>query len=227
MTVEAVFFDLFGTLLPLGPLDDACEQLARGRGREIAARWRARQIEATWLRTVMGRWVDFDVVTVDALRATLEELGIPGDQEAVLATAGAFASLPAHAGAEDVVRELHSAGVAVGILTNASKRTLDSVVGRLGFSVDHALSVDAVERYKPDPAVYALAVEASGASVDRIGFVTANGWDAAGASGFGFRVAWLAAGAGVPPAVGAPPPLRLTWPEVPSAFLERPALAAR
>ena len=61
--VDAVFFDLFGTLLSLAPLDEACDRLAPGRGAEIAARWRARQLEASWLRTAMERWVDFDVVT--------------------------------------------------------------------------------------------------------------------------------------------------------------------
>ena len=75
MAVGAVFFDLFGTLLSLAPLDDACDRLAPGRGAEIAARWRARQLEASWLRTAMERWADFDVVTREALRATLEELG--------------------------------------------------------------------------------------------------------------------------------------------------------
>ena len=52
--VDAVFFDLFGTLLDLGALVDDCETAAPGRGRELAARWRARQLEFSWLRTTMG-----------------------------------------------------------------------------------------------------------------------------------------------------------------------------
>ena len=34
--VDAVLFDLFGTLLSLRPLDDVCEFLAPGRGTELA-----------------------------------------------------------------------------------------------------------------------------------------------------------------------------------------------
>jgi hypothetical protein len=46
----------------------------------------------------------------------------------------------------------------------------------------------------------------------RIGFVTANGWDAAGAASFGFRVAWLRSDPSVPfPRVGARPPAIATW----------------
>src|SRR6188474_550642 len=94
--VDAVFFDLFGTLLSLAPLDDACDRLAPGRGAEIAARWRARQLEASWLRTAMERWADFDVVTVDALRATLQESGVGGsvDDSVLREVADAFVGLP-------------------------------------------------------------------------------------------------------------------------------------
>ena len=130
--VDAVFFDLFGTLLSLAPLDDACEGVAPGRGAELAARWRARQLEASWLRTAMDRWVDFDTVTREALHATLDELGIAaeGDRDAET-LADAFAELPLVAGAADGVRHLHDANLVTGILTNASTRTLARVADRL------------------------------------------------------------------------------------------------
>jgi len=55
---DAVFFDLFGTLLDLGGLVEDCETAASGRSRELAARWRVRQLEFSWLRTTMGTFVD-------------------------------------------------------------------------------------------------------------------------------------------------------------------------
>jgi 2-haloacid dehalogenase len=219
-TVDAVFFDLFGTLLSLAPLDDACDQLSPGRGAEIAARWRARQLEASWLRTAMEHWADFDVVTVDALRATLQELGIGGsaDESVLREVADAFIDLPLVDGASEVVQELRAAGVVTGILTNASTRSLDRVSGRLP-PMDHRLSVDAAGRFKPHPSVYQLAVDATGLSAQRIGFVTANGWDAAGAGAFGFRVAWLRPSPTASlPAVDAPEPIVATWPEIVSIF---------
>ena len=216
--VDAVFFDLFGTLASLAPLADACDRLAPGRGAEIAARWRARQLEATWLRTAMDRWADFDVVTSDALRATLDELGIPtpGDVGPV---ADAFAGLPLVDAAGRVVRGLQAAGQATGVLTNASTRTLERAIARLGLQFDYALSVDPVRRFKPHPSVYQLAVDASHLLPSRIGFVTANGWDAAGAAAFGLRVAWLRSGASATlPSVGAPPPIIATWDRIPTIF---------
>jgi 2-haloacid dehalogenase len=217
-----VFFDLFGTLLSLQPLDDVCEALAPGAGPDLAARWRARQLELSWLRTAMGRWVDFDEVTSDALRAVLHELGVSPEPAAVTRSAGAFRELPVHPEVPGVLTRLQDGGVVTGILTNASRATLDQVLARTGLAVDHALSVDAARRFKPSPAVYALATGATNLPAERIGFVTGNAWDAAGASAFGFRVAWLRSPGGSPlPAVGAPVAIEAAWPMLPDMFLEQ------
>ena len=217
---DAVFFDLFGTLLSLAPLDVACDRLSPGRGAEIAARWRARQLEASWLRTAMEQWADFDVVTLDALRAAVQEFGVGGsaDESVLREVAEAFIDLPLVDGASEVVQGLRAAGIVTGILTNASSRALDRVSGRLP-PMDHYLSVDAARQFKPHPSVYQLAVDATGLPAMQIGFVTANGWDAAGAGAFGFRVAWLRPGpAASLPAVGAPEPIIATWPEIVRIF---------
>jgi len=220
--VDAVFFDLFGTLLSLAPLDEACDRLSPGRGAEIAGRWRARQLEASWLRTAMERWADFDVVTVDALRAALRELGIGGiDDDRLRKVSDAFVDLPLAAGAAAAVAELRAAGLVTGVLTNATSRTLDRGMRRLP-QMDHRLSVDAARRFKPHPSVYQLAVDATDVPPSRIGFVTANGWDAAGAGSFGFRVVWLRSDAKAKlPAVGAPEPLVATWSDIATIFVGR------
>jgi 2-haloacid dehalogenase len=215
---------LFGTLLSLARLDDVCDRLSPGRGAEIAARWRARQLEASWLRTAMEQWADFDVVTLDALRATLQEFGIDGsaDEPVLREVADAFSDLPAVNGASEAVEGLRAAGLVTGILTNASSRALERVTGRVPV-MDHYLSVDAARRFKPHPSVYQLAVDATGLAAGRIGFVTANGWDAAGAGAFGFRVAWLRpAPTPTLPPVGAPEPIVATWPEIVSIFISKP-----
>jgi 2-haloacid dehalogenase len=220
-TVDAVFFDLFGTLLSLAPLDEACDRLLPGRGTEIAARWRARQLEASWLRTAMEQWADFDVVTLDALRATVQEFGVGGsaDEPVLREVADAFTDLPLVDGAGKVLVELTAAGIVTGILTNASSRALERVNGRIP-PMDHYLAVDVARQFKPHPRVYQLAIDATGLPAMQIGFVTGNGWDAAGAGAFGFRVAWLRPGPTASlPAVGAPEPIIATWPEIVPIFI--------
>ena len=220
--VGAVYFDLYGTLLDLGPLDAACEAVAPGRGDAFARAWRAEQLRLTWLRTIMDAWADFEAVTEDALVATAVRFGVdPAGASGALD--GAFERLPVRPEAGPTIAALRAAGLRTGILSNGSRAMLERAVAdpTLATAFDDILSVDAVRRYKPDPAVYGLAVRASGLAPDEIGFVTANDWDAAGAAAFGFRVAWLRPSGSVPtPAVGGPEPVVASWAEIPWFALE-------
>jgi 2-haloacid dehalogenase len=53
------------------------------------------------------------------------------------------------------------------------------------------LSVHAASVYKPDPGAYRVAEEALCMPRSEVGFVSSNGWDAAGAKAFGFTVHWV------------------------------------
>jgi 2-haloacid dehalogenase len=218
--VTAVFFDLYGTLLDLAPLSVACEAVAPGRGDAFARAWRAEQLRLTWLRTVMGAWADFETVTADALSWTAGAM-VVDPSVASGALANAFDELPLRPEARPVLDGLRASGLTLGVLSNGSTAMLVQALGAAGLpdTFDHVLSVDAVRSYKPDPAVYALAVKATDRSPESIGFVTANDWDAAGAATFGLRVAWLRpAGAIEPPRVGAPAPTIATWTDLPKLF---------
>jgi 2-haloacid dehalogenase len=222
--VEAVSFDLYGTLVDLGALEGACDVAAPGHGAELAAHWRRCQIEATWLRNAMDRWADFSAVTEEALAVAATELGIALDPAQVTRTLlPAWRTLPARPGVETLLDALAAASVPAGILSNGSQAmlaaTVDGAAG-LGGRFRWRLSVDEVRRYKPSPEVYALASGAAGVAPPGIGFVTANAWDGAGAAAFGFRVAWLRAPGAALPAVGplAAEPVAVTLDEVSALF---------
>ena len=121
--------------------------------------------------------------------------------------AHAFDELPVRPEARSTLPKLLETGLVLGILSNGSAGMLARAVGRAGLEgmFEHVLSADDARRYKPHPSVYALAVDATGYPSSAIGFVTANDWDAAGASAFGLRVAWLRREGQVEPAAGRGP----------------------
>ena len=84
------------------------------------------------------------------------------------------------------------AGRKLAILSNGSPAMLEPVVASAGLGklLDAVISVDSLRLYKPDPRVYALAVDRLGVPTSSIGFVSSNCWDAIGAKAFGFRVYW-------------------------------------
>jgi 2-haloacid dehalogenase len=77
------------------------------------------------------------------------------------------------------------------ILSNGSPDLLHPLVRNSGLRFDAVLSVDELKVYKPAPQVYQLAVRRLDTPKERIGFVSSNGWDAAGAKSYGFRVYWI------------------------------------
>ena len=57
--------------------------------------------------------------------------------------------------------------------------------------IDRTFSVEQVGIFKPDPRVYRMAVDGLNLRPEEIVFQSSNAWDAAGASAYGFKVAWV------------------------------------
>jgi len=57
--------------------------------------------------------------------------------------------------------------------------------------LDHVLSVHSVRKYKTDPAAYALGPQAFELTARQILFVSSNGWDAIGATWYGYTTLWV------------------------------------
>lgn len=188
-----ILFDVYGTLLDTVSVTRACGMVAPGRGEELATLWRARQLEYTWLRTGAGRYVNFQAVTESALRYAVHALGVRVAEEQVSALAGAYLTLDAFPEVAGALARLRGAGHRCGVLSNGLPEMLLPALRRAGIAdlLDPVLSADAVHRYKPHPRVYALGVAALERPASEIVFVSANGWDVAGAGWSGYRTFWV------------------------------------
>ncbi len=79
------------------------------------------------------------------------------------------------------------------ILSNGSPAMLDAAVASAGLGgyLDAILSVERVGVFKPNSRVYDLVGQHFNCVSQEVLFVSANGWDAAGATGYGFETAWV------------------------------------
>ena len=189
--IEAFVFDAYGTLFDVNSVASLAESLAPGHGAAISQLWRAKQLEYTWLTSLMQRRCDFAAVTNEALDYALAALQLPLDAEARARLVAAWLDLAPHAAAVATLQRL--APKPRWILSNGTRAMLDPLVERSGLAshLDGVISVDEAAIFKPSPRVYALATDRLGLPPARIGFVSANGWDAAGAKAFGFTVWWI------------------------------------
>jgi 2-haloacid dehalogenase len=192
-----VVFDAYGTLLDV---DGAARAAASEPGGEHLGRvwaplsrdWRRKQLEYTWLRTLMGTHADFDAVTADALDWAMEAHGL-ADMALRDRLLALYRVLPAYPEVPGVLDALTRAGIGRAILSNGSPGMLEAALEAAGLTraFDAVLSVEAVGRYKPAREVYDLVGAGTGAAPGEVLFVSANGWDAAGAAVYGFRALWV------------------------------------
>ena len=189
---KVLVFDAYGTIFDVHSVTESLERLFPGKGATLSQAWRVKQLEYTWLRSLMRRHADFSQVTADSLRVTCAEHGVACTGAALETLRRAYRELAPFPDAVAALASLQGR-VPLAILSNGAPPMLAAVVAHngLGATFEALLSVEAAGVFKPDPAVYQLAVDRFGAAPGDIGFVSSNGWDAAGAKAFGFQVFWI------------------------------------
>jgi 2-haloacid dehalogenase len=206
MSPRAVLFDAYGTLFDVYSVSALGEQLYPGSGERLAVLWRDKQIEYTRLVSMSGRHDDpgraaggsplyrpFLELTGAALRHAVERLQLPPSPALQERLMDAYRHLDCHPEAGEVLAELRRRGVRAGILSNGDPGMLAELVGHAGLAglLDPVISVQATRRYKTDPATYALGPAALELPVADILFVSSNGWDAIGATWYGYTTLWV------------------------------------
>lgn len=191
--IKAIAFDAYGTLFDVQSIGLLADALWPGRGAELAASWRTKQIDYTRLRTMSDRYQPFSRVTRDALTAAARVLALPladADAEALMTR---YDRLAVFSDVAPALRQLKAIGLPLAILSNGDPPMLQAVVSNGGLDgvFDHLLSVDRVGRFKTAPEAYALGPAAFGCEVNEILFVSSNGWDACGATWYGYTTFWI------------------------------------
>jgi 2-haloacid dehalogenase len=188
---RALVFDAYGTLFDVLSVQARCESCWPGQGAALAKLWRAKQLEYTWQRSLMQRYAPFSQVTREALEYSCGLLKLSLAEKQKQELMDEYLNLAPYADVPGALQQLKPRKLA--ILTNGSPDMIEPLVKNRGMeqAFDAVLSVDALKIYKPAPQVYRLAVERLGVAAGDIGFVSSNGWDAAGAKSFGFTVYWI------------------------------------
>lgn len=190
---RAVLFDVYGTLFDVYSVSRRLDELFAGSGARAAALWRDKQIEYTRLTSMSRRYQPFGELTRRALHQTCALLGLnltPAAEAQLMDEYHRLAPFPENL---QVLRELKQRGVRAGVLSNGDPAMLQAVIGRSGFDalLDPVLSAHSVQRFKTDDAVYALGPQALQLAARDILFVSSNGWDAIGATWYGYTTLWI------------------------------------
>ncbi|MEU3944803.1 haloacid dehalogenase type II [Streptomyces sp. NPDC029526] len=202
--IDAVVVDVLGTLVdePAGlraGLRELAPSLDGAGTEELLALWQ-RHIAREQRCVVDGvrPYVPSDVLDLEAARLVADAAGV-GDPAAVAALARSGRRLPPWSDSVAGLAGLADRFPVIG-LSNASRTALLELNAHAGLRWHQALSAEDARTYKPDPAVYRLAVSVSGRPPERLLMVAAHAWDLRGAQAVGLRTAYVARPVGDPPA---------------------------
>lgn len=203
--INAVVFDVLGTLVdePQGIRTAISETTGADDAtvERLLIAWQE-HIEREQRRMAEGERPYADSRTLDreAAELVLSQSGV-GGASAVERLAAAAERHPAWEDSAAGLRRLAGRFRVFG-LSNAEPRTLERLGRHADLTWHRALSADAVHVYKPDAAVYRLAVEEAGVAPQQVLMVAAHAWDLRGAQAIGMRTAYVQRPVGDPPRDG-------------------------
>ena len=198
MTLNTCVFDAYGTLFDV----NAAARIAAGEPDRkifkevwpsVSSIWRMKQLQYTWLRSMTDSYTDFWSITQNSLDFALETHKLQNDlvlKERLLAL---YWELQPYSEVSKMLKDLKKKGIKTAILSNGSPEMLNGAVrsSNLNEFIDEIISVETVKIFKPSARVYEHVENIIGCSKVDVLFVSSNGWDIAGAAGFGFTTAWV------------------------------------
>ena len=187
----AYVFDAYGTLFDVHA---AVRKHADGLGPDAAALsdlWRSKQLEYTWVRSLMGRYVDFWEITQQALDFSFARFPEANKtlRDDLL---DAYWELEAYGEVRTVLQKLREQGAKTAIFSNGSPDMLAAAVtsADLDDVLDASLSVHRLRQFKVVPSVYQLVCDEFSLQPEQVSFQSSNRWDIAGAHAFRFQTVW-------------------------------------
>ncbi|MEV6166607.1 haloacid dehalogenase type II [Streptomyces sp. NPDC051954] len=201
--IDALVFDVLGTLVdePAGiraGIRELDPSLDHDRIEQLVQLWQ-QHVDREQRRIVDGStpFRTSDTLDREAARLVADAAGVD-DSSAVATLALSGRRLPPWPDTVAGLARLAERFPLIG-LSNASRTALLGLNAHAGLRWHQALSAEDAQTYKPDPAVYRLAVTVSGRPPQRLLMVAAHAWDLRAAQGQGLRTAYVARPVGDPP----------------------------
>jgi 2-haloacid dehalogenase len=198
MTLNTCVFDAYGTLFDVNAAariaaNEPDRKIFKEVWPSVSNIWRMKQLQYTWLRSMTDSYTDFWSITQNSLDFALETHKLQNDlvlKERLLAL---YWELQPYSEVFPMLKDLKENGIKTAILSNGSPEMLSGAVrsSDLNELIDEIISVETVKIFKPSARVYEQVENIIGCSKANVLFVSSNGWDIAGAAGFGFTTAWV------------------------------------
>jgi 2-haloacid dehalogenase len=188
-----IAFDVYGTLVNPLAMANHLQSLIGDVAARFAELWRTKQLEYSFRRGLMHAYRPFSVCTWEALLYTEKALGVVFAEESRAALMQHYKNLPPFPEAAVSLTSLKSGGHVLVAFSNGEAEVVRDILenAKLLPLLDDVVSADEMRTFKPDPAIYAHAVERLGQAANACWLVSSNPFDVIGAKSAGLRAAWV------------------------------------
>jgi 2-haloacid dehalogenase len=192
MALAAIVFDVNETLLDLRSLDAPFEAAFGDRAARMD--WFKQLLQLSLLANTLPAYSDFSALGRAALEMIAAQRDVALSPEQVQKILGTMRELAPHDDVLPSLERLRRAGFRLATLTNSAPDAIEAQLRHAAIrdQFEVALSIDAVQRFKPAPETYRMAAERLGVPIGEMMLVAAHGWDVWGAMNAGARAAFVA-----------------------------------
>lgn len=188
--ITSYVFDIYGTLINEKDFDNYIEKIYPGKGKMLSDYFFTKKNEYIFVRQLMNRYESDDVITREALRYASEVVNVDLTSETENHLLNAFSNLPTYEGASFLLSELKKKHFHTYALSNGTLHPLFENNG-LSSLFDRSFNAEMSKQYKPTAGAYQFVMDQTGLKPEQIMFVSAHGWDIAGAKSMGFSTTWV------------------------------------
>lgn len=190
--IKAIAFDGFVIFDPR-PIPGLVKTLYPEQGELFGKTWFNKIFSYTWLRTNGGRYKTFDAIIGDALAYTASEFKIEISADKRDRLIGIWRQLKPWPDVSLALKTFKEHGIRLAFLSNLTEELLRINARNAGIenAFESYLTTDAVRAFKPDPRAYQMGIDAFKLPKQNIAFAAFGGWDAVGASWFGYPTVWV------------------------------------
>ncbi len=188
---DIIVFDVNETLLSLASLRPRFADVFGSV--DLLGEWFARMLHGSLVSNELGDYRSFGTIGVEALSMLARKRGVDLDLPTAASIVDGMRRLDPHPDVVPAIEALRHAGFRTATLTNGSTDAAEAQLEHAGLTalLDHSMTVDDVEKFKPAREVYEAAARRFGVETSSMLMVAAHDWDIAGAAGAGCRTAFV------------------------------------
>lgn len=187
-----LLFDVNETLLDMTPLKKTINTLLE---EPLAFKiWFGMVLHHSLVDNCTNQYHDFSTIAAAMLKMTATSLNKTITQDETKKALLTMRDLRAYPDALLGLQLLKNHGFRLATLTNSPAKVLDEQLlnSKLTSLFDLVLSIDTIQKYKPDPITYEWAATKLGVKPQNIIMVAAHGWDLTGAMNAGLQTGFIA-----------------------------------